>query len=390
MKTRKKNDFDDFSILTDYNNLYKAHLKSRSGKRWKDSVAVYDLRALESTLYLKYLLETGKYKMQEYYCFKINERGKMRDIKSAGYKDRVVQRSLNDNILVPRLAPTFIYDNGASLPGKGTDFSLDRLETHLKRHYRKHGLNGYILIGDFKGYFDNINHRIINEMYRREFKDEKIIKLIEHIHATIPGGVGVPLGNQLSQFDALLMASPIDHFIKEKLRIKGYGRYMDDFYLIHESKDYLKHCLQEIKQEAAGYNITLHPVKTKIVPIKTGINFLGFHISITETGKVVRRIKAKSKSRQRRRLRKFKEKVIAGEMTYKQAKEAYFSWRAHAARGTTYYMLQETDCYFYNLFFNWLSAEDKKHFQKLKRYRAIRRRRKNGKANNNPARGGTG
>ena len=67
MITRKENQYDDFGILTDFENLYEAHKSCRKGKRWKDSVASYDLRDLESTLYLQYLLETGKYKISKYH-----------------------------------------------------------------------------------------------------------------------------------------------------------------------------------------------------------------------------------------------------------------------------------------------------------------------------------
>lgn len=376
MKTRKENEYDDYGILTDFGNLYEAHRSCRKGKRWKDSVATYDLRALESTLYLQYLLKTEKYTIGNYHCFTVNERGKLRNIKSAKYKDRVVQKNLCDNILTPRIAPTFVYSNGASLKGKGTDFTLDCLRNDLRRFYRKHGTDGYILICDFSGYFDSLSHDLLNKAYEKEFKDEQIIRLIKMIHASTGGSVGVPLGNQLSQLDALIAASDIDHMIKERLGIEGYARYNDDFYLIHESKDYLKHCLGEIEKMAAVKGMKLNTKKTKIVPVTTGINYLGFHIYITETGKVISRIKAKSKSHQRQKMRKMKRKVENGEMAYKDAKESYQSWKAHADRGNTYYVLQEMDCYFYGLFINYLSDEEKARYEKLKIYNEKRRKAK--------------
>lgn len=390
MITKRKNEYDDFGILTDYENLYKAHKSCKSGKIWKDSVASYDLRAAEATLYLKYLLDTGRYKISEYHCFEINERGKQREIKSTKYHDRVVQKSLHENILAPRIMPMLCYENGASQPNKGTDFQLELLKLHMQEHTRKRGTTGFILIGDFKGYFDSINHEMVNAMYAREFKDERILKLIRDIHASIPGGVGVPLGNQLSQDDAILAASPLDHMVKQRLKIRGYGRYMDDFYLIHEDKEYLRYCLKEIEKKVAELGLTLNTKKTKIVPITTGINFLGFHYYVTKTGKVVMRIKAKSKSRERKRLRKFKAKVEAGEMTFENAFFSYGSWRAHAARGDTYYMLQEMDYYFYSLFEKHLSAAQKKRYEELKKQhnkREARRKKRNGKTVKHTARG---
>lgn len=384
MRSRKANDCDDFQLVSGYSNLYKAHLSCRRGKRWKDSVASYDLRAPESTLYLRHLLESGKYEMGEYRCFTVNERGKKREIKSIKYRDRVVQKSLNDNVIVPRMIPKLIYENGSSQKGKGTDFHLALLKRHLREQYKESGAAAYILAGDFKGYFDSIRHDLVNEIYEKEFSDERIRGLIRHIHSSIPGGVGVPLGNQLSQADALLALNDMDHYIKERLRIKRYARYNDDFYLIHESKEYLQKCLEEIKGIAEKKGMRLNQKKTRIVPATTGFTFLGFRFYLTETGKVVAKIKPETKNRERRRLRKFSDKVKAGEMTYEDAANSYQCWRAHAKRGDTYYVLQDMDLYFYTLFQGHLSPEEKKRYVKLKveNMRRIEKRRKkqNGKS----------
>lgn len=373
MITKKENSYDDYGILTDFGNLYEAHRSCRKGKRWKDSVATYDLRALESTLYLQYLLQTEKYSIGKYHCFTVNERGKLRNIKSAKYKDRVVQKNLCDNILTPRIAPKFVYSNGASLKGKGTDFTLNCLKEDLRHHYRKYGTNGYILVCDFSGYFDSLSHDLLNKEYEKEFKDERIIRLIRMIHASTGESVGVPLGNQLSQLDALVAANPIDHMIKERLKIGGFARYNDDFYLIHDSKEYLRYCLLEIHKMAGELGLQLNSKKTKIVPVTTGINYLGFRVYLTESGKAICRIKAKSKSHQRQKIRKMKGKVDRGEMTFETAKESYQSWKAHADRGNTYYALQEMDCYFYGLFIDYLSDDEKARYEKLKIYNKQRK-----------------
>lgn len=369
-----KNKYDNFKILTNFGLLYEAHRNCRKGKRWKDSVVTYDLRALESTLYLQYLLESGKYRVGKYHCFTLNERGKIRHIKSSKYKDRVVQKSLCNNILKPVMVPTFIDTNGASIKGKGTDFALKHLKQDLSRHYRKYGTTGYILVGDFRDYFGSLEYRKIEEAYKKYFKDAKIIDIIKIIHASADDGKGrgVPLGNELSQLDALIAASPLDHMIKEQFRIKGYGRYNDDFYLIHNDKTYLKECLKKIEQKAEELGIKLNPKKTKIVPATVGINFLGFHLYLTKTGKVICRIKTKRKAHQRRKLRKLRKKVEDGKLTYREVKQSYTAWKAHAKRGNSYYMLQEMDCYFYSLFLAYLSKEEQEKYEKLKKYKEQR------------------
>ena len=352
-----KNEKDDFKILTDFNNLYRAHQSCRKGKRWKDSVAIYDIRGLECTLTLQELLETGKYRLSPYNCFTINERGKKRDIKSIKYRDRVVQKSLMDNILTPTVQKGFIDTNCASQKEKGTDYALQKLRQHLQRQIRKSGTNSYILICDMKGYFNSIPHELLNGYYDGKFEDRWLIGLIHHIHATIPGGVGVPLGNQLSQLDALLALSPLDHMIKEQMHIEGYTRYMDDFYLIHEDKEHLKKCLSIIRTWVEERGMKLNEKKTRIVPIRQGIDFLGFHFYVTETGKVVQRLSTKSIKHHKQKLRKMKKQLEKGNCTFQACKEAHNGWKAHAQRGDTYYLIRRMDALFAELFKEYIQKE---------------------------------
>ena len=191
MRETRPNRYDDFELLTDFGNLYEAHCKCRLGKRWKDSVAIYDIRALECTLYLQYLLKTGKYKISRYHCFTINERGKQRDIKSTQYKDRVVQKCLTDQIIRPHIMPKLIYDNGASQTGKGTDFAADRLETALHRYYDHHGNNrGAIALLDFHDFFGSIVKAEAMSDVAEKCTDARLMRLL--CQEVKPGGdVGI-------------------------------------------------------------------------------------------------------------------------------------------------------------------------------------------------------
>ena len=352
MTNKMKNDYDSFEILTSFDNLYKAHCSCRKGKRWKDSVAVYDIRGFECTHALKQILDSGEYKLSPYNCFQINERGKKRDIKSIKYHDRVVQKSLMDNILSPVVQPSFIDTNCASQKNKGTDYALKKLRQHMQASFRRNGTKGYILICDMHHYFDSIPHQILNDYYRSKFEDGRLLKLILDIHASIPGGVGVPLGNQLSQLDALLALSPLDHLIKEKLHIKGYGRYMDDFYLIHESKDYLKECLAFIKNYVDERGMSLNEKKTKIVPLTQGVDWLGFRFYMTDTGKVVQKLARKSIIHHKRKLKKMKGLLDEGRITLEACMDAHRGWKAHAVRGDTHYLIKKMDKLFNELFAN--------------------------------------
>lgn len=361
-----------YSDLTDFQNLYNAHISCRRGKRWKDSVAIFDVRAYECTHALKRLLESGEYRLSPYNCFTISERGKKRDIKSIRYHDRVVQKCLMDNILTPIVEPTFINTNSASQKGKGTDYALAKLKEHMRQCYRRHR-DGYILICDMHHYFDTIPHEYLNEFYRKKLEDKQLIDLIEHIHASIPGGRGVPLGNQLSQLDALIMLSKMDHIIKEQKHIKWYGRYNDDFYLIDSNIDKLRECREWIREYTKAYGMTLNKKKTRIVKISQGIEFLGFKFYVTDTGKVVQKLAKKSIKHHKRKLRKMKKMLDEGKVSYQACKEAHEGWKAHAlrnkkkkgqarykARPDTYYLARKMDKYFEELFKNVKEAENGK------------------------------
>lgn len=356
-----KNKVDDFGILTDFNNLYRAHRSCRKGKRWKDSVAIYDMRGLECTSALKHLLDSGQYRLSPYNCFTINERGKSRDIKSIKYYDRVVQKSLMDNILTPTVEPTFIDTNCASQKGKGTDYALKKLRQHMQSYFRKHGADGFILICDMHHYFDSIPHKLLNDYYATKFEDERLLGLIYHIHDSIPGGIGVPLGNQLSQLDALLALSPLDHLIKEKMHIKGYGRYMDDFYLICDSKDYLKECRSFIRKWVEERGMCLNEKKTKIVPLKQGVDWLGFKFYMTDSGKVVQKLSKKSIIHHKRKLKKMRRLLTEGRIDLQACKDAHNGWKAHAQRGDTYYLIRKMDRMFFELFKDELEKEANKN-----------------------------
>lgn len=66
----------------------------------------------------------------------------------------------------------------------------------------------------------------------------------------------------------------MDHFIKEKLKIKYYVRYQDDFLLFHQSKEYLQYCLKELKMFLSKEKLCLN-TKTRIYKNTNNFLFLG-------------------------------------------------------------------------------------------------------------------
>jgi len=142
-------------------------------------------------------------------------------------------------------------------------------------------------------------HKDLKRMVRRYFHEPNTLWIINHIIDS-DEDPGIPIGNQLSQWLALLFLNELDHIIKKRLKIKFYGRYMDDFYLIHEDKEYLKYCLGEIEGYLKGIGLELNQ-KTQIFPLRHGIDFLGFHTYLTENGKVIRKLRRGRKNKKRKR-----------------------------------------------------------------------------------------
>ena len=127
--------------------------------------------------------------------------------------------------------------------------------------------------------------------------------------------------------------------IKEKLKIRWYSRYMDDFVLIHVSKEYLQQCLLRIREHLDWLGLELNN-KTQIFPLRNGVDYLGFHTYLTESGKVIRKLRQSSKKRMKRKIRAFKRKFKQGEITFEQIQRSMQSWLAHASHGHTYHLRQ--------------------------------------------------
>ena len=278
-------------------------------------------------------------------------RGKKRRIRSVHISERVVQKSVNHNCLLPILSNSLIYDNGASLKGKGVDFCHKRLTAHLNRFYRRHGRDGYILLLDFSGYFDNILHEPILEDLKKKIFDPKIIELTKQFILPF-GEKSLGLGSETSQIYAINYPNFIAHYIKEVLHIKEYARYMDDSYLIHHSKEYLKHCLKEIKRLCDLVGIKLNKNKTQIIKLTHQFTFLKTKYNLTKTGKVLRRVCRIAVTRMRRKMKKFKKFYDQGLMTLKDIECSYQSWRGYLKRKNSYTTLCSLDKLYHDLFAN--------------------------------------
>lgn len=328
--------------------LYGSMYKCKCGVMWKDSTAHYILNGLEEVLKLENELKSGTYKAMPPVSFKVTS-PKPRDIISICFRDRVYQRSLNDNVLYPQMTKQFIYDNGACQKGKGTDFSRGRLRAFLQKHYRKHGREGYVLQCDIHGYYPNMRHDVALATFRKQLDDWSYEAVEKVLTEQYSGEVGFNPGSQMIQIAGISVLSELDHLIKEQLRIKYYVRYMDDLILIHPDAEYLEYCRQYIGAYLETIGFTYNEKKTRVFPLKDGFLFMGFVWSLTETGKVLMQLNPQNVSRERRKLKRLVHKCKRGEISKAKVYECYEGWKAHADKGNSYKLIRRMDQYLKSL-----------------------------------------
>lgn len=329
----------EYHPMADANNLYDAFYKSRKGSHWKATVQRYRWDVLGKTRKLQKELDnfqhqkSGAYELSPYSEFFVNERGKVRAITALSIRDRVVKHVLNDVYLLPHIRPYLIYDNGASLEGKGVSFTRKRLESHLRKFYQEYGNEGYILLIDFSGYYDNIDHykamEIINKYEPDEFarrlvwqaydsykvdvsdynQDEKF-SMVEYRRKN-PAKLGerylhksLSVGDQTSQITAVLFPTLIDNFVKIVKGCKYYARYMDDLYVMVKSLEEAELLKKEIYEKAAELKIFINDKKTRVISLKHTFLFLQFKYKLLDNGFVLVRINPKTVTRMRKKLKK--------------------------------------------------------------------------------------
>lgn len=324
--------------------LYESMWKCARGVMWKDSVAHYVLNGIRETLKLEEQLESGTYQQRPPLHFKITS-PKPRDIISVAYRDRVYQRSLNDNSVYPQMTRHFIYDNAACLENKGTDFARDRLKHFLREYFRKNGTDGYILQTDVHGYYPSMRHDVAEKILREGLDPESFERCREVLESQYAGDTGYNPGSQMVQIIGVSMLNKIDHCIKEQMHINAYIRYNDDSILIHQDREHLERCKARIGATLADIGLEFNHKKTKIIHVTDEFEFLGFYFKLTETGKVLMRLDPERAKKERRKLRRMAAKYHRGEMPKETVYQSYGGWREHASRGNNTKLIMRMDAY---------------------------------------------
>lgn len=345
--------------IYDGNALYDAFIRAKKGSDWKPQVQKFEMLYLLHLGKMQRDLRLGLYEFLPGTGFLLYERGHKRWITGEQLPDRIVKHVLCDEVITPSIKRFLIHDNGASVQGKGIDFTRKRLVTHLRRFYMKNGSNkGYILLIDFSKYYDNIRHDKLKELFARYVDDPVALRLIDQIlrreevdvsymdeeeytrcldtlfnsleyhkvdRSLLTGekfmAKHLNIGDQLSQSAGILYPMDIDNYVKIVRGVKFYGRYMDDSYVIHQSKEYLEELLTDIIRIAKDLGITVNTRKTRICKLSELWRFLQIQYSLTDTGRIIHKIHPKRLTAMRRKMKK-----LAGRLPEEDFANWYNAW----------------------------------------------------------------
>ena len=261
--------------IASLNNLIIAFKKASKGKKNKQYVKFFYLNLETNLFQIQEDLLSGNYRWGVYHFFEISD-NKKRQIHAPIFKDRVTQHAIYA-VLEPLLDKKFIYHTYACRKGKGT---LRGVQSLMKMNANE---NTYILKCDIKQYFKTIDRQIMFELLQYNMKDKLVLKAFYNLIFYDEEKRGIPIGNLCSQLFANLYLSQLDYFVKHVLKTKYYLRYMDDFLIIHTSREQLyewRHAIRDFLTN--NLKLELHPNKQHITAAAKGINWLGYKVTLSK------------------------------------------------------------------------------------------------------------
>jgi retron-type reverse transcriptase len=329
--------------IYDLFNLWGAFTKASKGRRGHPSIAAFEYNLEPELIRLRDELRDETYQPGGYRSFSVHE-PKRRKISAAPFRDRVVHHALM-NVIGPMLERKFIFDSYANQVGKGTHKALDRC-TYFMRRY------DYVLPCDVRQFFPSVDHEILKSILSNTIRDANVMELIRKIVSSGEGVLneeydmtyfegddlfsvnrlrGLPIGNLTSQFWANVYLNELDQFIKQRLKVRAYLRYVDDFVLFSNDKRELHEWRSAVIDFLAGLRLTIHEDSAHARPTWKGITFLGFIVFPEH-----RRLKPPKGYAFRRRWLYFYSMRQEGKITPEKMKIHAVAWANHARYGDTW------------------------------------------------------
>lgn len=314
-----------FAKIYDMDNLRLAHHNAKKGKGWYKEVKMIDEDPDYYLGQLQQMLITKTYNTSPYETFIKKDSGKEREIYKLPYfPDRICQWAILQ-VIEPILLNHFTNDTYSAIPNRGIHLCLKRVNQVMQ-----HDVPGteYCLKMDAKKFYPSINHDILKRKYRKLFKDDDLLWLIDEIIDSTPGDTGIPIGNYISQYSGNFYLSEFDHWLKEVKHVKYYFRYMDDIVIFGSSKDEL-HILRKEIDDYFRNNLKLKVKGNwQVFPsFVRGIDFVGYRTFLNY--KLLRKSTCKMFKRKMNSLNK--KRLSGKQMTYSEwcSVNSYKGWLIH-------------------------------------------------------------
>ena len=299
---------NEFEKYLTYEKIMEAHKKSSANKNCRRDVVLFNLKQEAYVNYIYDELKNQTYKHGGYKVFFVTE-PKLRKIEKSRYIDRIVHRWLVDNFLEPAFVPTFITTSFACIKGRGMHRAALYVQKCMKSALAKWG-EYYVLKMDVAKYFDSIDKNILFIILQRKIKDKKLLWLVKEILFSQKREKGLEIGNYTSQMLGNIYLNEQDQFVKHKLHIKYYARYLDDSVIIVKTKQEAKIALKEITRFLEeNLKLKLNN-KTQIFKGKQGVNFCGYKINEYRM-----KLRDKGKRKLKKKIKKLTNKIYNGEIT---------------------------------------------------------------------------
>lgn len=250
------------------------------GVRWKRQAQLFMSHKLTECRRLQRELLDGTYKPTRTESFDIVERGKPRTIRPVDFRDRVVQRCLCDNALLPAIERHVVPDCSACLRGRGVDYAIGRIREYAERCPQ----DGWVLQSDFHDYFHSIDSATLARLVHELLPDDGLAALAMMTITT--GESGLELGSHVSQLIACAYATPVDHAVMGIPGVIGYHRYMDDGIAFCADRGSAIAARETLCESTEGLGLTLNERKTHVNRVTTPFSFCKMRISKQPDGTV--------------------------------------------------------------------------------------------------------
>lgn len=289
------------------NDLFVAYYDCRRHKRNTCNAMNFELE-LESNLDWLYRdVLQGNYTIGRSCAFIVDHPVK-REIFAADFRDRIIHHYIIAK-LEPIFERLFIYDSYSCRKGKGTHFGVGRMDHFMRSCSENYTRDCYVLKLDIQGFFMSIRkeilHSKIEKMISKHYRgfDKQLLQdLCRQVimHNPVPeclvkgsrndwnglpeskslfrsgGRIGLPIGNLTSQMFANMYLNDFDHFVKRTLKVKYYGRYVDDCAFIAPDRAELKEIIVAVREYLTDtLGLTIHPRKIYLQHYSKGFHFTG-------------------------------------------------------------------------------------------------------------------